>query len=149
MLLLNVDNIKPVRLSVSVIKLQTHTYLCPKPAVENLTKLFSTHYFYRIFSLLEFQSAIHERTKTSVLVKYSMERQLEWRQRALQPDSVPNTAEMTNTWHFIGIRTLATTKLCLWVCVLLPSSVCWSSSTWFINLVFSSNSTWFSTSPVT
>lgn len=29
----------------------------------------------------------------------------------------------------------------------LPSSVCWSSSTWFISLVFSSCSTWFSISP--
>lgn len=29
----------------------------------------------------------------------------------------------------------------------LPSRVCWSSKTWFINLVFSSISTWFSMSP--
>lgn len=99
MLLLNVDNIKPVRISVSVIKLQTqmHIYLCLKPAVENLV---STHYFYRIFRSLNFnkcgKSAIYERTKPNVLIKYSMERQPDRRLRALQPDSVCNSAEMTN-----------------------------------------------------
>lgn len=38
-------------------------------------------------------------------------------------------------------------ELSVRVLYVLPSRVCWSSKTWFINLVFSSISTWFSMSP--